>query len=153
MSTTDKAEQSRRAGADHVIVGYHDIPGTVRDLTGGAGVAAVYDGVGQATFDDSLASLARRGTLVLFGAASGPVPPVDPQRLNAGGSLFLTRPTLKDHVVSREELLARAKAVFGWIAEGRLSVSIGAEYPLPDAARAQEDQAARRTTGKLLLIP
>lgn len=153
MSTTDKAEQSRRAGADHVIVGYHDIPGTVRDLTGGAGVAAVYDGVGQATFDDSLASLARRGTLVLFGAASGPVPPVDPQRLNAGGSLFLTRPTLKDHVVSREELLARAKAVFGWIAEGRLSVSIGAEYPLPDAARAQEDLAARRTTGKLLLIP
>ncbi|NNG34715.1 quinone oxidoreductase family protein [Nakamurella aerolata] len=153
VSTADKAELSSRAGADHVIVGYQNIPGTVRDLTDGTGVAAVYDGVGQATFDDSLASLATRGTLVLFGAASGPVAPVDPQRLNAAGSLFLTRPTLKDHVASRDELLRRADEVFGWIADGRLTVSIGAEYPLPDAARAQDDLAARRTTGKLLLIP
>jgi NADPH2:quinone reductase len=91
--------------------------------------------------------------MVLYGAASGPVPPFDPQRLNSGGSLFITRPTLHHYVAGRDELLWRAGDLFSWIAAGELDVRIGAEYPLADAARAQEDLAARRTTGKLLLIP
>ena len=99
------------------------------------------------------ASLAVRGTLALFGAASGPVPPFDPQRLNSGGSLFLTRPTMAHYIADRAELLWRAGELFEWLAKGELDVRIGGEYPLADARRAHEDLAARRTTGKLLLIP
>jgi NADPH2:quinone reductase len=148
----EKAELARAAGADDVI-GYDGFGERVRELTGGEGVAAVYDGVGQATFDESLASVRTRGTMVLFGAASGPVPPFDPMRLEHEGSLFLTRPGLRNYTSEREELLTRAADVFSWVADGSLKVRIGARYPLEKARQAQEDLAARRTTGKLLLEP
>jgi len=119
----------------------------------GAGAHVVYDGVGKDTFDDSLAALRPRGMMVLYGAASGPVPPVDPQRLNTGGSLFLTRPTLGHYVADIEELRWRAGEVFDWITKGELDVRIGGTYPLAEAARAQDDLASRRTVGKLLLLP
>lgn len=122
-------------------------------MTGGAGAAVVYDGVGQATFDASLEALRPRGYMVLYGAASGPVPPLDPQRLNTGGSLFLTRPTLVHYVASLGEFRQRANDLFSWIADGRLTVRIGGRYPLAEAARAHDDLSARRTTGKLLLLP
>ncbi|HTU76270.1 MAG TPA: quinone oxidoreductase [Trebonia sp.] len=147
-----KAELARKAGADHVT-SYAEFVATVREVTGGRGADVVYDGVGAATFEDSLLALRPRGLMALYGAASGPVPPLDPQRLNSGGSLFLTRPTLGHYVADREELRGRADDLFSWIARGQLDVRIGGEYPLADAARAQEDLAARRTTGKLLLIP
>jgi len=153
-SSDEKAELARGAGAAEVIdYTRSDIAQEVRRLTDGEGVAVVYDGVGRDTFDASLDSLRRRGMLVLFGGSSGPVPPVDPQTLNGKGSLFLTRPTLVDHVVSRDELLWRASDVLGAAARGELSVRIGGRYPLAEAARAHEDLAGRRTTGKLLLIP
>jgi NADPH2:quinone reductase len=151
-----KAELAQEAGADFVA-GYEDFGEVVRRVTGGGatdgGAAVVYDGVGQATFEASLAALRRRGYLVLYGAASGPVPPFDLQRLNPAGSLFVTRPTLAHYVASREELLWRAGDLFGWISEGQLSVRVGGRYPLHEAARAHEDLAGRRTTGKLLLLP
>jgi NADPH2:quinone reductase len=153
VSTPDKAELSRACGADHVIVGYDDFPAATRELTGGAGVAAVYDGVGKDTFEGSLASLRRRGSMVLFGGSSGPVPPFDLQRLSQLGSLSVTRPTIKDFAVTRQELVARTDELFGWIADGRLQVRIGGIYPLADAARAHADLAGRRTTGKVLLKP
>ena len=149
-STLQKAELARAAGADHVA-GYDDFGAVVREVTGGDGAAVVYDGVGQATFDDGLAALRRRGCMVLYGAASGPVPPLDPQLLNTSGSLFLTRPTLVDYIATREELLSRADDLFGWITQGKLEVRVGGRYPLDQAARAHEDLAARRTTGKLIL--
>ena len=148
----EKHGLARGVGADHVT-GYDRIRAVVAEVTGGAGAHVVYDGVGQATFDDSLASLRPRGMLVVYGAASGQVPPFDIQRLNAGGSLFATRPTLAHYVADAEELRWRAGEVFDWIARGELDVRIGGRYPLADAARAQQDLAARRTTGKLLLIP
>ena len=151
-STPQKAELARGAGADRVA-GYDDFGAVAREVTGGEGAAVVYDGIGQATFDDSLAALRRRGYLVLYGAASGPVPPLDPQRLAAGGSLFLTRPTLVHYIVTREELVSRADDLFRWVEEGTLTVRIGGRYPLDQAARAHEDLAARRTTGKLILLP
>jgi NADPH2:quinone reductase len=151
-SSDDKAALAREAGADHVL-GYDDFGDRARELSGNRGVAVVYDGVGQATFDQSLAALRPRGVMVLYGAASGPVEPVDPQRLHQGGSLYLTRPGLPHYTATRHELLARAAQVFGWIADRRLDVRIGARYPLADARRAQEDLAARRTTGKLILQP
>ncbi len=147
-----KPELARQAGADHVT-GYDEFRDVVAEVTSGAGAHVVFDGVGQATFDDSLAALRRRGMMVLYGAASGPVPSLDPQRLNSGGSLFLTRPTLGDYIADRAELEWRAGELFGWIADGELDVRIGETYPLADAARAHEDLAARRTTGKLLLLP
>jgi NADPH:quinone reductase len=148
----EKEELARAVGADDVI-GYDGFGERVRELTGGEGVAAVYDGVGQATFDESLASVRTRGTMVLFGAASGPVPPFDPMRLEHEGSLFLTRPGLRNYTSEREELLTRAADVFSWVADGSLKVRIGARYPLEEARQAQEDLAARRTTGKLILRP
>jgi NADPH2:quinone reductase len=151
-STLQKAELARAAGADHVA-SYDDFDVVAREVTDGDGAAVVYDGVGQATFDAGLGALRRRGYMVLYGAASGPVPPLDPQRLNTGGSLFLTRPTLADYIATREELLSRAEDLFGWITQGKLDVRIGGRYPLADAARAHEDLAARRTTGKLILLP
>jgi NADPH:quinone reductase len=152
VSTPEKERLAREAGADE-IVGYDDFPSEVRRLTKGEGVAAVYDGVGAATFDASLASLAIRGTLALFGAASGPVPPFDPQRLKAAGSVFLTRPVLAHHTLTRDELLERASAVHGWVASGRLRLHIGHRYDLAGARTAHEDLEGRRTTGKLLLLP
>jgi NADPH2:quinone reductase len=125
----------------------------VDQATGGVGAHVVYDGVGQDTFEHSLAALRPRGMMVLYGASSGQVPPFDLQRLNSGGSLFATRPTLAHYVASVEELRWRAGEVFDLVASGELDVRIGGTYPLADAARAQEDLAARRTTGKLLLIP
>lgn len=151
-STPAKAALAREAGAAEVL-SYQGFAERVRRLTGGTGAAAVFDGVGAATFDESLASLRRRGMLVLFGAASGQVPPLDLQRLNAGGSLFVTRPTLAHYTATREELLGRATGLWDLVLAGRLRVRIGARYPLGDAARAHSDLEARVTTGKLLLIP
>src|SRR5579859_5488524 len=148
----EKHNLARGAGADHVA-GYDECRAVLEEVTGGAGAHVVYDGVGQATFNDSLAALRPRGMLVVYGAASGQVPPFDIQRLNSGGSLFVTRPTLAHYIADVEELRWRAREVFGWIASGELDVRIGGRYPLADAARAQQDLAARRTTGKLLLIP
>jgi NADPH2:quinone reductase len=135
------------------VIGYEGFAEQVKELTGGAGADVVYDGVGAATFDESLASLRPRGDLVLFGAASGRVPPFDPMRLEGGGSVYLTRPGIRHYTATREELLARARDVLGWIAEGALQIRIGGRYPLADAQRAHEDLEARRTTGKLLLLP
>ena len=153
VGTQGKAALSREAGADEVLIGYDGFAAAVRDLTGGTGAAAVYDGVGKSTFDGSLESLAVRGTMVLFGGSSGQVPPFDIQRLNRGGSLNLTRPTIGHFTRTREELLGRAADIFGWMADGRLTVRIGGNYPLAQAAKAHEDLAARRTTGKLVLLP
>jgi len=153
VSTAEKEELARAAGAADVLRYSDDLARQVRDLTDGVGVAVAYDGVGKSTFDASMDSLRRRGMLVLFGAASGPVPPVDPQRLNAGGSLYLTRPTLFHHISTREELLATAAAVYTEVAEGRLDVRIGHRYGLDEARTAHEDLHARRTTGKVVLIP
>ena len=151
-SSGEKADLALGAGADHVV-GYDRFRAIVDDVTESVGAHVVYDGVGKDTFDDSLAALRPRGMMVLYGAASGPVPPFDPQRLNSAGSLFLTRPTLAHYVADRAELLWRAGELFEWLAKGELDVRIGGEYPLADARRAHEDLAARRTTGKLLLIP
>jgi NADPH2:quinone reductase len=148
----EKADLARRAGADEVL-SYDGFAERVRELTAGAGAAAVFDGVGRATFDESLRALRRRGTMVLFGAASGAVPPVDPITLQNRGSLYLTRPSLQHFVADREELEARAGELFGWVADGSLDVRIGARYPLTEARRAQDDLEARRTTGKVLLVP
>jgi NADPH2:quinone reductase len=155
VSTPEKERLAREAGAAEVIryTEINDVAGEVRRLTGGDGVAAVYDGVGASTFDASLASLRRRGVLALFGAASGPVPPVDPQRLNSAGSVFLTRPSLAHYVATREELTWRAGEVFDAILVGSLRISVGGRYPLADAGRAHQDLQGRRTTGKLLLLP
>lgn len=153
VSTEDKAVLSTAAGADQVLIGYRDFDARVRDLTDGVGVAAVYDGVGKDTFDASLASIRRRGTMVLFGGSSGQVPLFDLQRLNRAGSLSITRPSLSDFVTTRGELLTRSADLFAWITQGRLAVRIGGSYPLAEARRAHEDLEARRTTGKLLLIP
>jgi NADPH2:quinone reductase len=138
----EKAELARSAGADEVI-GYDDVPE--------GRFAVVYDGVGAATFDRSLASLRPRGMLVLYGAASGPVPPFEITRLAAGSNL-LTRPTLGHYVATREELLWRSGDVYSRLADGSLDVRIGATHPLEDARRAQEDLESRGTTGKLLLV-
>ncbi|WP_432547690.1 quinone oxidoreductase family protein [Kineococcus sp. SYSU DK004] len=151
-STEEKAELARAAGALEVVR-YADATARARELTGGRGVDVVYDSVGKDTFDASLEALRPRGLMVLFGGSSGQVPPFDVQRLNTGGSLFLTRPTLASYTRTREELLARCEDLFGWIAAGRLDVRIGGTYPLADARRAHEDLQGRRTTGKLLLLP
>jgi NADPH2:quinone reductase len=148
----EKAELALGAGADHVV-GYDRFRAIVDDVTESVGAHVVYDGVGQDTFDDSLAALRPRGMMVLYGAASGQVPPVDPQRLNSGGSLYLTRPTLVHYIADTAELRWRAGELFDWIAKGELDVRIGGTYPLADAARAQADLGGRRTTGKLLLLP
>jgi NADPH2:quinone reductase len=154
VSTVDKEKLAREAGADEVIR-YTEVDFTeeTRRLTGGRGVEVVYDSVGKTTFDGSLASVARRGMLVLLGASSGPVPPVDPQRLNAAGSIYLTRPTTRDYTATPEELRWRAGEVFDSVRSAALSVRIGGRYPLADARAAHEDLQARRSTGKLLILP
>jgi NADPH2:quinone reductase len=154
VGSADKAALASEAGADHVVVGREaEFEAEARRLTGGRGVQVVYDGVGRATFDASLRSLAPRGMMVLFGQASGPVPPVDPAVLASRGSLFLTRPSLYHYLATREELVARASEVFAWVRDGLLKLRVGAEYPLRDAAAAHRALEGRATTGKVLLIP
>ncbi|MFM1725510.1 quinone oxidoreductase [Rhodococcus sp. PAM 2766] len=153
VSTDEKEALSREAGAWRVLRYGDALADKVRELTGGEGVAAVYDGVGKDTFDASLDALRIRGTLVLFGAASGPVPPFDLQRLNAGGSLFVTRPTLAHYVHDREELSWRAGAVLDAIAAGTLKLRVGGSYPLDRAEQAHRDLEARKTTGSIVLVP
>ncbi|MFI9596664.1 quinone oxidoreductase family protein [Nonomuraea sp. NPDC052265] len=147
VSTPEKEKLAREAGADEVLR-YDDFAATLRDR-----IHVVYDGVGRTTFDGGLEALRPRGVMALYGAASGPVPPIDPQVLNRSGSLFLTRPTLVHYIAEREELLWRAADLFGWISSGQLRINVSERYPLAEAGRAHEDLAARRTTGKLLLIP
>jgi NADPH:quinone reductase len=148
-STEEKAQLARAAGADETI-GYEGFAERARELTGGEGVAAVYDGIGAATFDESLVALRPRGFMVLYGAASGQPDPVPIAKLN-GGSLYLTRPTLSHYGRDGDELRMRSADFLGWIAAGELDVRIGGRYPLDDAARAQTDLASRATTGKLIL--
>jgi NADPH2:quinone reductase len=154
VSSEAKARLAREAGADEVILyTEQDFEAETRRLTGGAGLQVVYDSVGKTTFDKGLNLLARRGMMVLYGQSSGPVPPLDLQVLNQKGSLFVTRPTLFHHVVTRDELLVRANELFGWVADGSLRVRIDHEYPLRDAAEAHRALESRRTMGKLLLLP
>ncbi|MFL5537943.1 MAG: quinone oxidoreductase family protein [Longimicrobiaceae bacterium] len=150
----EKAELARAAGADEVIVyTRQDFVDEVRRITGGRGVQVIYDSVGKTTFLPGLDLLVPRGMMVLFGQSSGPVAPIDPQLLNQKGSLFLTRPSLGHYMATRDELLWRAGELFGWMAKGELSVRVGAEYPLADAAEAHRALEGRRTTGKVLLRP
>ncbi|MFD6163487.1 quinone oxidoreductase family protein [Nocardia sp. NPDC060256] len=153
VSSDPKEKLCREAGAAEVLRYDDDLADQVRALTDGVGVAAVYDGVGAATFEASLASLRVRGMLALFGAASGPVPPFDLQRLNGAGSLFVTRPSLAFYTRDRAELVWRATDVFNAIADGTLQIRIGATYPLAEAAQAHRDLEARKTTGSIVLIP
>jgi NADPH:quinone reductase len=154
-STPEKAELSRQAGAIEVLEYPEDAEefgATVKRLSNG-GVAAVYDGVGASTFDASLASLAVRGTLALFGAASGPVPPVDPQRLNAAGSVFLTRPNLGHYTRTADEFAWRAGELINAIADGSITITVSERYPLAEAERAHTDLQGRRTVGSVVLVP
>ena len=154
VSTEAKAALARAAGAHEVILyTEQDFESETRRLTGGSGVHVVYDSVGQTTFTKSLGCLTPRGMLVLYGQSSGPVAPVDPQLLSKKGSLFLTRPTLGHYVATTSELAERASAVLGWVADGSLKVNIGREFPLSAAAEAHTELEARRTAGKVLLIP
>jgi NADPH2:quinone reductase len=154
VSTDEKAALAREAGADETILyTREDFAAKVRELTSGKGVAAVYDSVGKTTFDGSLASLRPRGIVVLFGGSSGAVPPFDIIKLSTMGSLYLTRPTLKDYAATREELDQRAGDVLRWVAEGTLKLRLEHTYPLAEAAQAHRDLEGRKTTGKVLLIP
>jgi NADPH:quinone reductase len=154
VSTEAKAELSRAAGADHVILyTQQNFADEVKRITSGDLLPVVYDSVGKTTFEDSLKCLRPRGLMALFGASSGAVPPFDLIRLSTMGSLYVTRPTMKDYILTREELERRAADVFNWIARGKLHVRIGHRYPLAEAAQAHRDLEARKTTGKVLLIP
>jgi len=151
VSTEAKAEAARAAGADHTLP-YDDFAQQVRDLTEGVGVAAVYDGVGATTFDGSLASLRPRGTLVIYGNASGPTPPLEIPRLNAGGSLYVTRPSVVHYTATAEELRGRTDDLFAWLAKGELRVHVGGRFPVSQVSEAFKALEARQTTGKLLLV-
>jgi NADPH2:quinone reductase len=154
VSTEDKAKLAREAGAHDVIVyTRQDFEAEVLRLTGGKKLQVVYDAVGRDTFEKGLNCLAMRGYMVLYGAASGPVAPFDPQVLNAKGSLFLTRPSLFHYIATRDDLVRRAGEVLGWIQKGELKIRIGATFPLGEAAQAHRDLEGRRTTGKVLLLP
>jgi NADPH2:quinone reductase len=154
VSTEEKAALAKSAGADHVILySRQDFEPEVKSITGGRGVDVVYDGVGASTFDKSLNCLRPRGFMILFGAASGPVPPLDLQILNVRGSLFLQRPSLTHHIATREELLQRAGDVLGWIRDGKIKLRIEHQFPLAQAAEAHKALEGRKTTGKILLIP
>jgi NADPH2:quinone reductase len=154
VSTEAKAKLAKEAGADHVILYTQtDFLAEVKKYTEGRGVNVVYDSVGQTTFDKSLDCLRPRGYLVLFGQSSGAVPPFDPGRLAAKGSLFLTRPSLVHYTLERSELLQRANDIFNWTAAGKLKVRIDKTFPLAEAAEAHRQLEGRRTTGKLLLLP
>lgn len=154
VSTDAKAKLAREAGADEIILYTQtDFESETKRLTGGKGVDVVYDSVGKTTFDKSLNVLRPRGMMALFGGSSGAVPPFDPIILSQKGSLFLTRPTLGHYTATREELEARAGAVFGMIAAGKLKLRIEHTYPLAEAQQAHRDLEGRKTTGKLLLLP
>ena len=154
VSTAEKAELSREAGASDVILYTdQDFEVEVKRITGGKGVDVVYDSVGKTTFDMSLSSLRPRGTLVLFGASSGAVPPFELAQLAGKGSLYITRPSLWHYLATRKELEWRAGDVLGWVATGELKLRMEHIYPLERAAEAQSDLEGRRTTGKLLLEP
>jgi NADPH2:quinone reductase len=154
VSNEEKAKLSRDAGADEVIFYMQsDFAAEVKRLTGGSGLDVVYDSVGKSTFEQSLTCLRPRGTMVLFGGASGAVPPFDLIRLSTMGSLFVTRPTLKDYIATRAELEARAGDVFRWIGEDKLKLRLEHTYPLKEAAEAHRALEARKTTGKVLLLP
>jgi NADPH:quinone reductase len=154
VSTEEKAALAKAAGADHVILySKQDFEPEVKRITGGRGVDVVYDGVGATTFDKSLSCLRPRGFMILFGAASGPVPPLDLQIINQRGSLFVQRPSLNHHIAAREELLQRAGEVLGWIRDGRIKLRVEHQFPLAQAADAHRALEGRRTTGKILLIP
>ncbi len=153
VSTEEKAELARGAGADHVVLyTQEDFQEAVMRVTDGAGCQVAYDSVGATTYEGSIASLGVRGYLVMYGQSSGVVPPIAPLALNAK-SLYLTRPSLFNYTVTREELEWRAGDVLGWIADGRLSLRISERFPLQDAAEAHRRLESRQTTGKLLLIP
>lgn len=154
VGSRDKETAARAAGADEVIL-YNevDFEAAVKEITGGAGVDVVYDSVGATTFDKGLNCLRPRGMMVLWGQASGAVPPFDPQMLNAKGSLYLTRPALGAYMRTRDELLARAGELFTWVADGSLAVRIDSSWPLAAAGQAHEHLAARKSQGKLLLLP
>jgi NADPH2:quinone reductase len=152
VGSARKAEIARRHGCDHpIVLGQDDVAARVRELTGGHGVPVVYDSIGQATFEGSLASLARRGILASFGEASGDPAPIAPRRLGTLGSVYLTHPSLGDYTATRPELLATARHLFDMVASGRITIEITAEYPLAEAARAHADLEARRTTGSIVL--
>lgn len=154
VSTEEKANLARSAGAAEIIFyTREDVAARVRELTGGRGVDVVYDSVGQSTWEGSLNSLRPRGMLVLFGNASGPVPPLDPLLLSAKGSLFVTRPTLAFYIADEEELAWRAGDLFHWMEAGELAVRIDRTYPLAEAAAAHRALQGRETTGKVVLIP
>jgi NADPH2:quinone reductase len=154
VSTEEKAVLSREAGADEVIFYTKtDFAAEVKRLTEGRGLPVVYDSVGKSTFEQSLTCLRPRGLMVLFGGASGAVPPFDLIRLSTMGSLYVTRPTLKDYIATREDLLARATEVMNGVADGSLKLRLEHTYPLAEAAQAHRDLEGRKTTGKLLLIP
>jgi NADPH2:quinone reductase len=154
VSTPEKAELARAAGAHEIILYTEaDFETETQRLTQGRGVDVVYDSVGKTTFEKSLNCLRPRGLLALFGGSSGAVPPFDLIQLSTRGSLFVTRPTLKDYIATRAELEERAGAVFNWVLEGKLKVRCMHSYALADAAQAQIDIASRKTTGKLVLIP
>ena len=154
VSTEAKAELSRAAGADEVILyTQHDFVAEVDRIMDGEKLPVVYDSVGKSTFDGSIDCLAPRGVMVLYGQSSGAVPPVDPQLLNRKGSLFLTRPTMGDYIRTTEERDWRSGDIFRWVASGELDVRIGLELPLAEAAEAHRALAGRETTGKVLLIP
>ena len=153
VSTEFKADLARGAGADYVIrYTEQDFAAEIERATGGGGLQAVYDAVGKDTFDGSLACLAPRGCLALYGQASGAAPPVDPRRLG-NGSKYLTRPGLGDYTANREELERRAAAVLGWVQSGELKLRVEHEFPLADAAEAHRQLAGRATTGKIILNP
>jgi NADPH2:quinone reductase len=154
VSTEEKAKLAREAGAQDVILYTgQDFEAEVKRLTGGKGLQVVYDSVGRDTFEKGFNCLASRGYMVLYGAWSGAVAPLDPQVLNAKGSLFLTRPSLFHYIATRDDLVRRAGDVLGWIQKGELKLRIGATFPLAEAAQAHRDLEGRRTTGKVLLIP
>jgi NADPH2:quinone reductase len=154
VSTEAKAELARAAGADEVILyTSEDFAARTRELTNGAGVPVVYDSVGKTTFDGSLACLRPRGLMALYGGSSGAVPPFDLIQLSAKGSLYVTRPMLKDYIHGRAELERRAGEVLGWVGDGSLKLRIEHTYPLAEAAQAHRDLEGRKTTGKVLLIP
>ncbi len=154
VSTDDKDRLARDAGADHVIrYDQSDFEAEVKRITGGRGVDVVYDSVGRTTFEKSLNCLRRRGTMVLFGQSSGPVPPIDLNLLNAKGSLYVTRPGLAHYSSSAEEIGVRAADLFQWIARGRVKLRIDRTFPLRQAAAAHQALESRQTAGKVLLVP
>jgi NADPH:quinone reductase len=154
VSSREKGELAREAGADEVIIfTQQDFESEVKRLTGGTGVDVVYDGVGKATFEKNLNVMRMRGMLVLYGMSSGPVPPVDPAKLSEKGSLYMARTTLAHFTATREELIARTRAIFGMMAARNLKVQIAKKYLLAEAAQAHRDLEARHWAGKLLLVP